>query len=613
MTFLDNNTPQKTLYAPDIKKHKLASEALDTNYSPTQLKRICASVQPIIQRCSISLTKNLFLRQYWDAYKKKEHNSNKNILCNWLALIISDQRNFEIYFESLPEAVQNIWRHLFLNQTISLQTSKKLLKYDFINATPEPRWHSYDYYESNHCSWFNLVRGKMASESYFSEYKLVLPSYLDTLLISFFNPEIGEQVLVYDHLPEERKLNVYEGENMIFRELSLIYGLKNQGYLTVNEKGKVSVTTLKKIVQKLRLKEFFPLGCKETDNLRCQMLIQSFALFWPEEEDKQLQPSLGIKLIFGNHLYDYGVQIIPLLLPNMKGFRTSELLYNSFRKVFIALINQFMAYSANGWMDVNSMLLHSRLQALDLSPLGVNQIETMNLRYKDQIVTIERRRDLFTYPLIKSFFFMLAAFGIIDIAYEDYNEKSDGLEVMPFDTLKYIRLTKLGRYAFGMDMTYTMPKIDQTETLFVLDENNLIIRSLKEDNPYESLLADMSTAIGNHRYKLSHLSLLNSCSTPQDLKNKIDFFKQFITSDLPPLWSNFFNSLKQHCQPLKEVPQNKYAVYQLEVGNRELMQLISSDPIIRQYSIKAEGYLLLIESAYLKKVTERLKVFGYLL
>lgn len=58
---------------------------------------------------------------------------------------------------------------------------------------------------------------------------------------------------------------------------------------------------------------------------------------------------------------------------------------------------------------------------------------------------------------------------------------------------------------------------------------------------------------------------------------------------------------------------SKCLIYRLDPSNRELLQLLSTDPVIRQYTLRAEGHLLLIEEEQLNKVVTRLKYFGYLL
>ena len=166
---------------------------------------------------------------------------------------------------------------------------------------------------------------------------------------------------------------------------------------------------------------------------------------------------------------------------------------------------------------------------------------------------------------------------------------------------------------FNITNTYELPKAKEEGPFFDLDARNLIVRSLGENNPYETLLQDVAIPIGQHRYKLTHASFLNNCKTNEDVVNKIEFFKRFISAELPEIWSEFFDSLMKRCRPLTSISADKYLVYQLDAGNEELLRLVSTDPVIRENTVRAEGYLLLVKKDSLKQVVARLKYSGYLL
>ena len=123
---------------------------------------------------------------------------------------------------------------------------------------------------------------------------------------------------------------------------------------------------------------------------------------------------------------------------------------------------------------------------------------------------------------------------------------------------------------------------------------------------------DTSHAISRNRFETSALSFLASCHTKADVESKIKIFRQFISSDLPPLWEQFFKSLLQHCHPLKE-DKTAYKRYTLDPENRDLVQLVTTDPILRQLVIRAEGYRIMVKQEDLKKFETQLMKHGYLL
>ena len=56
-----------------------------------------------------------------------------------------------------------------------------------------------------------------------------------------------------------------------------------------------------------------------------------------------------------------------------------------------------------------------------------------------------------------------------------------------------------------------------------------------------------------------------------------------------------------------------YQQYRIDPKNTELIQLLTTDPKLRQMVTRAEGYLLLVKKDDLKKFTDELKKHGYLL
>ena len=56
-----------------------------------------------------------------------------------------------------------------------------------------------------------------------------------------------------------------------------------------------------------------------------------------------------------------------------------------------------------------------------------------------------------------------------------------------------------------------------------------------------------------------------------------------------------------------------YRHYTIDPENRELQQLITNDPVLRQLVIRAEGYRILVKLDDIRKFENQLKKHGYLL
>lgn len=70
--------------------------------------------------------------------------------------------------------------------------------------------------------------------------------------------------------------------------------------------------------------------------------------------------------------------------------------------------------------------------------------------------------------------------------------------------------------------------------------------------------------------------------------------------------------IKKRCKPMK-APKKKYSLLQIPTDDKELQHIILTDPTIRKYTLKAEGFILLVETNFKNKVVEALKKYGYLI
>ena len=161
---------------------------------------------------------------------------------------------------------------------------------------------------------------------------------------------------------------------------------------------------------------------------------------------------------------------------------------------------------------------------------------------------------------------------------------------------------------------YNRPYDDQSQTRINEEAKaKLFVQEQIREGAFELVTSYMLLYENSrNRFETSALSFLASCHTKADVESKIKIFRQFISSDLPPLWEQFFKSLLQHCHPLKE-DKTAYKRYTLDPENRDLVQLITTDPALRQLVIRAEGYRIMVKNDDLKKFETQLKKHGYLL
>ncbi|WP_301706020.1 hypothetical protein [uncultured Parabacteroides sp.] len=607
------------LFVPDKKRAYDISEFFYIHYTVAELRDLVAVLYPLVKKRKIvGEGAGTSVEVIVDNINAKPTSANKDVLVDFIAIFLGDLRNFGQYLESLPGNVQLLWNYLIRNKTISYSTLKKITGEEWIKSTDIYSSWSKSLIKSPFLAWFVVEMGEPSwydsqTHRYISEIYISMPDFLFNWFIPFFYEKTDFVLTELPELPAEtEQLKVFNAESSIFTELTILDGLEKQGGLEINEKWKLSAACLKKLSAQVNLSEFFPQESDRSLNtLRANLMFSTFAFFWTVKKRNIGQPEKELRDIFSEMILNYPVILYPILLPYTSGLRSSEFRNQLGLQYLKMVISEITLSDSQQWLLASQFILHCRFYNIPFSPFNRFSLEKMKL--KDKLSGDFIYKDGWYIDLdevfIKSFIFLLASFGLLEIAYDACPSSFSS----PFHALRYFRLTALGAYVFNITNTYELPKAKEEGPFFDLDARNLIVRSLGENNPYETLLQDVAIPIGQHRYKLTHASFLNNCKTNEDVVNKIEFFKRFISAELPEIWSEFFDSLMKRCRPLTSISADKYLVYQLDAGNEELLRLVSTDPVIRENTVRAEGYLLLVKKDSLKQVVARLKYSGYLL
>lgn len=544
--------------------------------------------------------------------------ANKQQILDFLVVFLGDLRNFSVYLKSLSADDIRIWYYLMEHGCISRSDLRKIMGRDCITIKENSFGWRPTISLPPFLGWFDTKEGEpihYEKQTYrrISEYYVTMPANLRSWLIPLFYEKEKYTLTFLPELPVEAKaLQCFTAEPFIFVELSVLDGLSRQGDLATDAKWKLSAASVKKVASKMNMTEIFPKDANRfVASMRSNILLPTVAFFWMYKERNIAHPEKGLKDIFGTEFLNFPTILMPVLMLFTSGLRTTEIKESLALSLLKKVLDMFLNNKCADWLSVDQLLMQCLFQGISMDVFSDYSYSKMDLKQKvngDEIY-MDGRYDDVTVPFVKALFFLLASFGLVEIACDTDTASYPS----PFHTLKYFRLTGLGRYVFGFTKTYEQPKSECEGPYFDLDSNNLIVRSLGSDNPYESLLKDIAEPIGQRRYKVTHSSLLNHCATNEDVANKVEFFKRFISSDLPKVWDEFFHSLTRRCCPLKGIAPDMYMIYQLDAGNEELLKLISTDPIIRKYTVRAEGHLLLVRRTAYKQVITRLKSFGYLL
>ncbi|MEG1564177.1 MAG: hypothetical protein RR365_10695 [Bacteroides sp.] len=608
-------TPAFTFKEVDIKTYLTTSMMLMGSYTVDQLKKAAEDFYLNIHSFVPQMKEEAPVAAcIIEEYAKKKGASVKEIQAKLLAILFAYPTVFYAYLSRLPSKSQMLWMQLVQERAISNTEAKN--KYHCSFGTPNSSSFWRNFMPKGIFNLFIVTSTQVYCPrklAYEYEDYLSIPTKLDTFLARLLLSPAKYTCTPLADLPAEKPLLVFQNEQRIFSELLVLNGLLKQSDIA-SRIDRPQQLKQKKLLDRINLPEFFDSKDPALTRMRAHITLPAFFYFWPSNTKTINLMEEQLKKIFAGAFFSRTDLYFPILLPQITGLRLTETRSASFYANHLkALTTRIATFNVGSWYNVETLINECRINEVTFRPFDNQQIARMNLHNKLTNVQIHPDnlyREL-SLPLFKAIFFLYASFGIVDIAYEDYRPE---VHTAPFDTLQYFRLTKLGAYVLDIDKVYTPATPQQTDkSIFVLDEHNLIIRSLEKGHSSEILLDNMAQHIGANRYKLSALSVLNNCRTSQDVQSKIQFFQRFISADCPPIWNEFFRTLKQHCHSLKKMPASNYTVYQVDSANTELQQLIAQDPVLKANTVRAEGYLLLIESEKVTLVIDRLKSFGYLL
>lgn len=559
-------------------------------------------------------------------------NASKDALLGGLALVFADRRNLQAYTDSLSEQMKELWRTLLLNVIVSHDTAKGILGTK--NALFK-RHTSYGYYydsrkdaewNKEELKWFATAFYRSSTKRSFGyrdyEEFITVKSVIHQLFMPvFFDTEIKGTSNEKGRLSlddEEWSIFDFEGESVA--AFHILSAFLEQGELPMKKNG-ISLLDVKKVQKSINLKEFF---ADDDNDYHRNLRSQSYLRLLPMAI--QLRPSHSApitsyegalhELLFNlDRLNSY---LPAMLYPHVKGLRKQNYDYGRHTKLCQLMLQTLKEAPGEGkWLRMIDILVHiftlepdrssTRFTAQVFHPDDEQFTSELYNMYCDQIIPADGYVSHFGLPGLEIFAFMLCSLGVVELAVSSRPNQG----VSPFDGAEYVRLTPLGRYVLGLTDTYVAPQMEEI-AYFELDPDRLIIRSLMEPNPYTQLLLDTSRPISHNRYETSALSFLAYCHKREDVEGKIAIFRRFIAQQLPPLWEQFFQSLLQHCHPLKE-NRTGYKRYNIDPANRDLINLLTTDARLRSLITRAEGFLILVKSDDLPAFETELKKHGYLL
>lgn len=414
-------------------------------------------------------------------------------------------------------------------------------------------------------------------------------------------------------------LLIFNAERDIFTDLPIMDSLFMADKLKTG-KTKLRTVSLKKNLENLKIREFLDsnVSGEKYAKLRAENLALIYAVFnqWKGGEDfvdlscQDKVHTLSLNLVQLNDNF------FALFLPHISGAPKSDFDFYTV-SLFLNLIAKSMGkLSDKEWTSVN--LFSKQLRYWGLNSIGEDLfclIKSSSYRTKlsnnwtSKLIDFDEVLPQITLPAIKSIFFLLASWGMVEIAYQIPNDPNS---VSPFDGLEYVRLTALGRFAFEIDSEYTPPVVVESAKDFELSSDRLLIKFLDADSPRRAVFSQFAKAVTPVLYSVDFGSFLEGCTMRNEVESKIKKFRHIVKEDLPEVWETFFAELLNRCNPLLNV-RSKYVVRRINSDDKRLQEIILTDKELKEYIVRAENYIILMEQKNMDKVSHILRRYGYLI
>lgn len=538
-------------------------------------------------------------------------------LLNFASLFFNED-NFHLFLETLPDNVRAIWIAAADKIFLSEKEANELLGEECVIDTH--RWHQVGVCNTLGEGIFKITSSERFDYSDNNTYYLTFKSYwLRELTYRCSHHTLKDcQTAV---LPD--KLTVFNAEADLFQEIPILNNLRESGMLTL---GRTHFFTakLRKALDKARINNF-NLNEKSTkyyeETLRSYYLIITYLLTCERTYDHVINSASPLQLIqlCVKYVFDHTSKFCKLFLPHITCIdRDYDYSHRNTNRLMRSFERSLLTLKSSMWVSIEQVLYQTRCffdNKTYVSILIQEPTSYYNIGFKlrdknaDEPIKYDEIITRVTHQSIKSVLLALASWGIIEIAY-DPTTTANGPSYLT-DALRYVRLTNLGKYVFGKAKFYQLPTtMVNTCKDFELNADRLLIKVLNPNSKGSFALEKIAAPITSQLYRTNFSVFLKECNTKDDIVKNIDLFKKYIANEPPQIWEDFFNAMLERTNALKKV-RTSYITRSIDAKDKELQDIILHDPNIKQYILRAEGYVVLIEQAHLNDVNNILKTYGY--
>lgn len=184
----------------------------------------------------------------------------------------------------------------------------------------------------------------------------------------------------------------------------------------------------------------------------------------------------------------------------------------------------------------------------------------------------------------------------------------------PLECVRYVRLSAFGRYAFGIDKEYSGEiAAVKVKVQAELEPDSLIITALTP-SAVPVIRNNFGVGKGANRFMATPEAIFRKATDVYTLNQQKERLLTLTgLQKLPPLWEEFFDSIRRRYDALTEKSMNDSVYYAVDPSCPGLAETITSDPDIRRMVRLVEGNGFIISRADFPQLRDLLRDHGYLL
>jgi hypothetical protein len=411
----------------------------------------------------------------------------------------------------------------------------------------------------------------------------------------------------------------YSAESNVFRFLTIFEDLKKNKLLNYSKNGdKLLHSSLKTLKISAEMPEFFPAGklaMMATEWLA--MTLDAISSKLNSDEPKQ---DLFRKIITGLGQNSVWLPFHKLILTHLRGFGPTYIYSNISLFNFVSNFS-FQIKDYQGWVTGEAVYRYFQYRTYAIYEnmtyeFGRAYFESYRLKGASPVLYYPVRNyweSLFLKPMLKGIFFYLAALGLFELKFDfpvkgwDFAYKDEEYSTL-WDGLRYLKLTGLGKYAFGFSETYTPDVLELSPSKFRYDPIEPLIILEKDDQINALRLAGFTKYLGKNRFALNSDIIMSGCLDKKELNAKILSFYEMIDENPPSHIRSFLNNIQNRADLLKL--QKGLILFEMK-KDPDLLALFMENKELRSMIIKAEAYRFLIPKEFVPKMVKILHENGF--